>query len=116
MAATNPSSSKISCLEVARTPEDFGQGEKGEISGKNITAPSENLDEYVLVLEQACFAYASDSKPTLQNLELRFETGSFTTIIGRVGSGEASFLKAILGEMVIKSGKLHIQHSDISYC
>jgi ATP-binding cassette, subfamily C (CFTR/MRP), member 1 len=115
IAATTPSSSGTSCLDVMKISEDFAQGKREEIP-VNITAPSENSGRYALVLEKACFTYSSDSEPILQNLELRFETGSFTTIIGQVGSGKTSFLKAILGEMIIKSGKLHIQHSDVSYC
>jgi ABC-type multidrug transport system fused ATPase/permease subunit len=69
-----------------------------------------------LVFEQASFAYSSELEPTLKHLNVKLETGTFTTIVGQVGGEKTSFLKAILGEMMIKSGKLHIQGSDIIFC
>lgn len=43
--------------------------------------------------------------------ELKFNKGSFNSIIGRIGSGKTSLLLSILGEMTKVEGTLKINGS-----
>ena len=45
---------------------------------------------------------------TLENINARVEKGSFTAIVGNVGTGKSSFLNAVLGEMEKMKGSVVI--------
>ncbi|KAG0032610.1 Multidrug resistance-associated protein 1, partial [Podila clonocystis] len=45
-------------------------------------------------------------KPTLQDINLTFDRGTLTAIVGRVGQGKSSLLSAIIGEMYKTQGSL----------
>lgn len=82
----------------------------------NLQDPGHNCNKYCFVIEESSFTYFNSSEPVLKQLNIEIEDGTFTTIIGQIGSGMTNFLKAILGEMIITSGKIRIRDSIISYC
>ncbi|XP_018335871.1 multidrug resistance-associated protein 1-like isoform X2 [Agrilus planipennis] len=47
-------------------------------------------------------------EPILRDINLRFEKGKLTAVVGAVGSGKSSLLSAILGEMNKTGGKVNI--------
>jgi ATP-binding cassette subfamily C (CFTR/MRP) protein 1 len=56
---------------------------------------------------------------TLQDINLTIKRGQLVGIVGSVGSGKSSFLAAILGEMNLRSGSVHISDScakSIAFC
>ncbi|KAJ3194404.1 Multidrug resistance-associated protein 4, partial [Dinochytrium kinnereticum] len=57
----------------------------------------------------------SDGEPFFQNLNLEIERGSFTAIVGSVGSGKSSLLSSILGEMTPLSGRI-LTTGSIAHC
>lgn len=54
-------------------------------------------------------------KPAIQNVNIKLEGATLVTVIGAVGTGKSSFIQAIIGELEIDYGDLHINGS-ISYC
>ncbi|KAI8915218.1 P-loop containing nucleoside triphosphate hydrolase protein [Powellomyces hirtus] len=53
-------------------------------------------------------------EPLFRNLNLTFQKGALTAVVGAVGSGKSSLLGAIIGEMTQLSGKTSI-HGSIAY-
>ncbi len=56
----------------------------------------------------------SDSKNTLENVDLNIRKGSLVAVVGRVGSGKSTLLSAILGEAVKRQGSVSVDGA-ISY-
>ncbi|KAF1934459.1 P-loop containing nucleoside triphosphate hydrolase protein [Didymella exigua CBS 183.55] len=55
--------------------------------------------------------------PTLlHHITLTIEEGSFTMIIGKVGSGKSLMLQSLIGEMTKLEGVFERSHSLVSYC
>lgn len=64
-----------------------------------------------LIMEQAVFSWQSvDDNFRLTDLNLRIPKGQFVGVIGRVGSGKSSFLQAITGNLVKKSGSIYVRN------
>ncbi|KAL6264110.1 hypothetical protein P5V15_004188 [Pogonomyrmex californicus] len=51
---------------------------------------------------------------TLHNISIQIKTGKLYTVVGPVGAGKSSFLQAILGELKISQGQVHVG-GQISY-
>ncbi|XP_055381053.1 probable multidrug resistance-associated protein lethal(2)03659 [Condylostylus longicornis] len=56
-----------------------------------------------------------NSSTTLSDLNIHIKERSLFAIIGSVGAGKSSFLNAILGEMQLNEGVLHV-NGKVSYC
>lgn len=52
----------------------------------------------------------------LSGLTLSIPTAKLTMVVGPVGSGKSVFLKTIIGEIRIRTGKVEITTADIGYC
>ena len=72
--------------------------------------------EEPIVIENACFRNADHSDFYLQDISLRCTPSSLTIVIGPVGCGKSSLLKALLGEMVISKGHISVNSSANAYC
>jgi ATP-binding cassette, subfamily C (CFTR/MRP), member 1 len=59
---------------------------------------------------------ASSRDYILQNVNLDVTRSSFVFVIGEVGSGKTSLLRAILGHAVCKGGTIQAPLHDIAYC
>lgn len=58
-------------------------------------------------------------KKVLSNINVSFsqtQSGSLTTIVGPIGSGKSSLLKAILGEASSTGGKISLSTPNIAFC
>ncbi|XP_014222078.1 multidrug resistance-associated protein 1 isoform X3 [Trichogramma pretiosum] len=67
-----------------------------------------------LVIENGNFTWdseSSESKPTLQNINLKVKQGQLVAIVGTVGSGKSSLISALLGEMDKISGRVNTKGS-----
>ena len=49
----------------------------------------------------------------LKDVNLEIESGEFTYIIGRVGSGKSSLLKSMYAEIPIEMGEAHVLDYDL---
>ncbi|MBW2274942.1 MAG: ATP-binding cassette domain-containing protein [Deltaproteobacteria bacterium] len=68
--------------------------------------------ECVLTLEGASFGYGT--KPVLANVDLRVEAGQLWFVIGPNGSGKTTMLRALLGLLAPRAGRVwrHPQHAS----
>lgn len=64
-------------------------------------------------LSAVSLGYARDL--VLRDIEGRFESGSLTALIGPNGSGKSSLLKAIVGELPLRAGRIAIEGGPFAY-
>ncbi|KAG8166037.1 hypothetical protein KVR01_004589 [Diaporthe batatas] len=69
----------------------------------------------VVEMQNACFKLKNGNR-VLHNIDIRVPRNQLTTIVGDVGSGKSSLLKAILGEIPQVSGTLHVGMESAAYC
>jgi len=58
-------------------------------------------------------------KPVLRGIDTKLpqhQTGSLTMIIGPIGSGKSTFLKAILGETASSNGHVSLSSQAVAFC
>ncbi|HZG20400.1 MAG TPA: ABC transporter ATP-binding protein [Herbaspirillum sp.] len=52
--------------------------------------------------------------PALRGLSLEIPTGQFVAVIGSNGAGKSTFLNAISGDLLVDSGKIEIDSTDVT--
>lgn len=67
-----------------------------------------------IVFEHATLRYAPQLDPALDDISLRIPAGSNVAIIGRTGSGKSTMALSLLATLVPESGRIVIDHEDIS--
>lgn len=65
-----------------------------------------------VTLKNVCFSYRDDH--ILSNLNLHFQPGKITGLVGSSGSGKSTIMKLILGFIQPNLGKVEIDQQDIS--
>lgn len=68
--------------------------------------------------EAVSVAVEGKVEPILRNITLSVERSSYTAIVGPVGCGKSTFLKAILGEVPVTSGHVKVEQSgkSVAFC
>ena len=66
----------------------------------------------LISLENCTFCY--ENKEILKNISLNVKEGEFLAVIGAVGSGKSSLLMGLMGEIVLKTGKISM-NANVSY-
>lgn len=67
-----------------------------------------------IVFENVTLRYAKHLDPSLIDISLRIPAGSNTAIIGRTGSGKSTLALSLLATLIPESGRILIDHEDIS--
>jgi ATP-binding cassette, subfamily C (CFTR/MRP), member 1 len=62
------------------------------------------------------FGWNKGSKPVLKDINMSIAKGKFTMIIGPVGCGKTTLLKALLGELPSSRGLVSISSDVLAYC
>ncbi|KAM3516753.1 hypothetical protein NHJ13051_009617 [Beauveria bassiana] len=57
-----------------------------------------------------------EKKDVLRNISTDIYRGTLSMVVGRVGCGKSSFLKAIVGELPLDSGTLDSEYPHAAYC
>ncbi|MHB8481795.1 MAG: metal ABC transporter ATP-binding protein [Nitrospiria bacterium] len=70
-----------------------------------------SLNPVLIHFDKATFGYSA-AEPALKELSLEVKEGEFIGVIGPNGSGKTTFLRAILGLILPRSGHLHILDCD----
>lgn len=63
-------------------------------------------------IKELSFSY--DSKPFIDNLDLKIDDGEMVGIIGNTGCGKSTFVRLIAGLIKSDSGKIIIDGDDIT--
>lgn len=81
------------------------------------TVEKVGLDGSQVVISEGSFNWGE--KAVLSGITtsfLRHESGSLTMVVGPVGSGKSSLLKAILGETSSSMGVVSLSSSEVAFC
>jgi ATP-binding cassette, subfamily C (CFTR/MRP), member 1 len=112
--------------ETSRTERQSGSFHNGDRRGVEaelapLSSPvAESAGQPTVTFRDCTFGW--DTKPSkpiapvTTSLGLRRAEGSLTMIIGPVGCGKSTFLKAIIGETSSLNGRLEIQLPTVAYC
>lgn len=62
---------------------------------------------------QTILSDSFETRSILREIELDIYVGDLLLIVGKVGEGKSSFLKAILGEANVTTGQILVQHNTL---
>lgn len=69
-----------------------------------------------LCVEDGSFGWETDKEALLSSIQMNVPQGKLTMIVGPVGCGKTTLLKALLGEVPALSGTIQLFAGDVSYC
>ncbi|WEW60176.1 hypothetical protein PRK78_005661 [Emydomyces testavorans] len=72
--------------------------------------------ENVICLKNVTVCPAPATSPVLNNITLTIAPSSLVMIVGPVGSGKTTLIKAILGELPCESGLITVTPAPLAYC
>ncbi|KAK0627622.1 P-loop containing nucleoside triphosphate hydrolase protein [Immersiella caudata] len=105
--------SEYRAFVVSRFPKRETPNSKQKEAVELSDVPAES--ETVIEMRNATFETA-DGKVLLRDASLSVKEGSLHMIAGLVGSGKSSVLKAIMGELSLAQGSVHVTESSVAYC
>ena len=74
-----------------------------------------NGDE-AIIIHNATISPGVDAEPILNDVDVTLSRGSLTLLLGPIGSGKSTMLKAILGEATVCKGDIQLSYGPIAYC
>ncbi|KAH6703299.1 multidrug resistance protein MDR [Leptodontidium sp. MPI-SDFR-AT-0119] len=101
--------------------KDFSKFFGGPSSSENTLQP-ESPPEYPLtpataiVVRDGSFGWDQEKAPILKSINLTVPKEKFTMLIGPVGCGKSTLIKAFLGETFKFMGSVQICSSEVAYC
>ncbi|KAF7595475.1 hypothetical protein BBP40_005811 [Aspergillus hancockii] len=99
----------------AAKPVELFPNNADENISPSITQPGS--EEVLLQINGADFAYPGRSEPCLRNISFTVKAGTWTALVGPIGSGKSSLLLGMLGEMPLVKGYIRRAPSlQVSYC
>ncbi|KHO00193.1 ABC transporter, transmembrane domain, type 1 [Metarhizium album ARSEF 1941] len=82
---------------------------------KTDSCPASNPSLPAVAIESATFTVGENIE-ALTDISMVFPQGTMTMIVGRVGCGKSSLLKAIAGEANMSKGRIIVNVSSMAYC
>ena len=70
--------------------------------------PGAGAHQAAIRVTKGTFAWESEGEPALRSVDLEVLSGQLLMVVGEVGSGKSSLLSALLGEMKVWSGDVHV--------
>ncbi|KAL4065666.1 hypothetical protein V8B97DRAFT_2010327 [Scleroderma yunnanense] len=80
-------------------------------NSSGVTSPTSPTDETQTVIDDMVDVEVVEHKFELKDISVRFPEGELTVITGPTASGKTAMLLALLGEMTLVSGTLHMSKS-----
>ena len=69
-----------------------------------------------ICVEDGSYGWEPEKEALLSSVDMRIPQGKLTMIVGPVGCGKTTLLKALLGEVPALSGTIRMFAGDVSYC
>ncbi|KAL4781147.1 P-loop containing nucleoside triphosphate hydrolase protein [Aspergillus varians] len=82
--------------------------------GHNLGPDHEKGDTLVAIL-RASFGWVPGQPDILNDITLNIRKSCFTFVVGPVGSGKSTLIRAILGEVPVRSGSIHADLGNIAF-
>lgn len=79
-----------------------------------MSLPASSADS--VCIEDGSFGWEMEAEALLSSIQMRVPQGKLTMVVGPVGCGKTTLLKALLGEVPTLSGTIKMFASDVSYC
>lgn len=92
-----------------------GLPERPESLEKPITSDAQTNSSAVILASVSTRPLESGHQ-MFHGLNVSFPAKKSSLVIGPVGVGKSTFLKAIIGEVGIYAGHIHVDHDDVAYC
>ena len=67
-------------------------------------------------VEDGSYGWDTEKEALLSSIYMKVPQGKLTVLVGPVGCGKTTLLKALLGEVPALSGTIRLLASDVSYC
>jgi ABC-type bacteriocin/lantibiotic exporter with double-glycine peptidase domain len=101
-------------LQIANIGDQLDNGS----SHPNVLSSVElqELPSTVITFNDVTLRPVASSSIVLQDVNFCIPRGSFTFIVGQVGSGKSSLLRAILGQAFCEKGLINVSRHDVAYC
>lgn len=88
-----------------------------KIASSSGSSKSENkVLEACICVQDGTFGWEAEGDPVLRNLQITIHPGDIIFVLGPVGCGKSTLIKALLGETPVSSGTITLSHLDISLC
>ena len=78
--------------------------------------PSIFSQDLAITFAHATIRPAPNLEPTLHDVSLQIKTASLTMIVGPIGSGKSTLMRAMLGELPSDSGLVMASSKHMAYC
>ncbi|KAK2871937.1 hypothetical protein FQN49_002682 [Arthroderma sp. PD_2] len=78
--------------------------------------PSNLYSENAICLKDVTLCPAPATSPILNNVTFTIPAASLTMIVGPIGSGKTTLMKAILGDLPCESGLITVPPTQLAYC
>ncbi|KAI9744668.1 MAG: hypothetical protein M1818_002197 [Claussenomyces sp. TS43310] len=79
-------------------------------------ADNNKKSDLLVIISEANIRWANADEMVLHNINLAIRRDSLTMVIGPVGCGKSTLMKAILGETRISEGTIDVSCSDVAFC
>jgi len=100
---------------VVKNITAFTQGKPGDKVKANKDVPSTAMNEREIAPSvESKEDFSNKAIHTLRDLNLNIRQGQLVAIVGSVGCGKSSFLSAVLGEMHLRSGEVHLSKKIVN--
>jgi len=87
-------------------------------SSRKYSEPNDgrDLDNIAIVIDGATIRPAFTADPVLLDIKSVMKQGTLIILSGAVGTGKTTLAKALLGDLLLDSGKIKTAYGSIAYC
>ncbi|KAL2851083.1 P-loop containing nucleoside triphosphate hydrolase protein [Aspergillus pseudoustus] len=83
--------------------------------GQNNPSKDDEKGDTVVAISRASFGWVPGKPDILNDITLNIRKSCFTFVVGPVGSGKSTLIRALLGEVPLRSGSIHADIGNIAF-